>query len=97
MTDSSFRNNAGEKKAIIKNLYVLIVLITVISDYNMNEITTIPITKKVRDMLKSYGLKGETYDIILRRMMKQVDHEEFMERQYKLLQEKDKFVSLDEI
>lgn len=63
----------------------------------MNEITTIPITKNVRDMLKSYGLKGETYDSILRRMMKQVDHEEFMERQYKLLQEKDKFVSLDEI
>jgi hypothetical protein len=63
----------------------------------MNEITTIPITKKVRDMLKSYGLKGETYDNILRRMMEQVDHEEFMERQYKLLQEKDKFVSLDEI
>jgi hypothetical protein len=48
-------------------------------------------------MLKSYGLKGETYDNILRRIMKQVDHEEFMERQYKLLQEKDKFVSLDEI
>ncbi len=63
----------------------------------MNEITTIPITKKVRDMLKSYGLKGETYDNILRRMMEQVDHEEFMERQYKFLQEKDKFVSLDEI
>ena len=63
----------------------------------MNDITTIPITKKVRDMLKSYGLKGETYDNILRRMMEQVDHEEFMERQYKLLQEKDKFVSLDEI
>ncbi|MCZ7358322.1 MAG: hypothetical protein O8C66_03000 [Candidatus Methanoperedens sp.] len=63
----------------------------------MNEITTIPITKKVRDMLKSYGLKGETYDNILRRTMKQVDHDEFMERQYKLLQEKDKLVSLDEI
>ena len=63
----------------------------------MNEITTIPITKAVRNMLKSYGLKGETYDKILRRMMEQVDHEEFMERQYKLLQEKDKFLSLDEI
>ena len=48
-------------------------------------------------MLKSYGLKGETYDNILRRMMKQVDIEDFMERQYKRLQEKDKFVSLDEI
>ena len=63
----------------------------------MNEITTIPITKEVRDMLKSYGLKGETYDTILRRIMKQVDNQEFMERQYKLLQEKEKFVSLDEI
>jgi hypothetical protein len=63
----------------------------------MNEITTIPITKEVRDMLKSYGLKGETYDNILRRIMKQVDIEDFMERQYKRLQDKDKFVSLDEI
>ncbi len=63
----------------------------------MNEITTIPITKEVRNMLKSYGLKGETYDNILRRIIKQVDNEEFMERQYKLLQEKEKFVSLDEI
>jgi len=63
----------------------------------MNEITTIPITKEVRDMLKSYGLKGETYDNILRRIMNLVDYEEFMERQYRFLQEKDKFVSLDEI
>ena len=63
----------------------------------MNEITTIPVIKEVRDMLKSYGLKGETYDNILRRIMKQVDSEEFMERQYKRLREKDKFVSLDEI
>ena len=63
----------------------------------MYEVTTIPITKEVRDMLKSYGLKGETYDNILRRIMNLVDYEEFMERQYRLLQEKDKFVSLDEI
>lgn len=62
----------------------------------MDEITTIPITKAVRDMQKSYGLKGGTYDKILRRMMGQVNHEEFMERQYKLLQEKDKYVCLDE-
>ncbi len=63
----------------------------------MNEMTTIPVTKEVRDMLKSYGTKGETYDNILRRIMKQVDIENFMERQYKRLQDKDKFVSLDEI
>lgn len=29
--------------------------------------------------------------------MKQLDYDGFMERQYKVLQEKDKFVSLDEI
>ena len=63
----------------------------------MNEMTTIPITKEVREMLKSYGLKGETYDNILRRIVKQVDYEEFMERQYKLLQKKEEFVSIDEI
>ncbi|HEY9207361.1 MAG TPA: hypothetical protein VIO58_15730 [Candidatus Methanoperedens sp.] len=63
----------------------------------MNELTTIPITKEVRDMLKSYGTKGETYDNILRRIMKQVNIEDFRERQYKRLQDKDKFVSLDEI
>lgn len=63
----------------------------------MSEITTIPVTKTIRDMLKSFGLKGETYDDILRRLMRQVDYDEFMERQYKLLKEKDKFVSLDEI
>ncbi len=63
----------------------------------MNEVTTIPVSKTIRDMLKSYGLKGETYDKILRRLLKKVDYDEFMERQYKFLQEKDKFVSLDEI
>ncbi len=46
----------------------------------MNEITNIPITKEVRDMLKSYGLKGETYDNIPHRIMKLSDYDEFMER-----------------
>ncbi len=30
-------------------------------------------------------------------LMTMVDYDEFMERQYRFLQEKDKFVSLDEI
>lgn len=63
----------------------------------MSEITTIPVTKTIRDMLKSFGLKGETYDDILRRLLKKVDYDEFMERQYKFLKEKDQFISLDEI
>jgi hypothetical protein len=63
----------------------------------MSEATTIPVTKDVRDRLKQYGMKGETYNDILKRLMNEVDYEAFMERQYKKLEEKEKFVSLDEI
>ncbi|WP_232308724.1 DUF7557 family protein [Methanosarcina lacustris] len=63
----------------------------------MGEATTIPVTKDVRDRLKQYGMKGETYNNILKRLMNEVDYETFMERQYKKLEEKEKFVSLDEV
>lgn len=63
----------------------------------MSEATTIPVTKDVRDRLKQYGIKGETYNDILKRLMDEVDYEVFMERQYKKLEEKERFVSLDEI
>lgn len=63
----------------------------------MSEATTIPVTKDVRDRLRQYGIKGETYNDILKRLMDEVDYEAFMERQYKKLEEKEKFVSLDEI
>lgn len=59
--------------------------------------TTVPTTKMVRDRLKSYGRKGETYSDILIRLMDTVDKEEFMDRMYQRLEEKDQFVSLDEI
>jgi len=61
------------------------------------EITTIPVSKGTRDKLKSLGLKGETYDEIIARLMEVARYEEFMERQYALLKEKDKFVPLDAI
>lgn len=35
----------------------------------MGEITTIHLTKETRDMLKQYGVDGENYDVILRRVM----------------------------
>jgi hypothetical protein len=59
--------------------------------------TTIPTTKTIRDRLKSYGHKGETYSDILTRMMDLIDKEEFMDRMYKRLEEKDQFVSIEEI
>jgi hypothetical protein len=41
----------------------------------MNEITTIPVAKDVRDRLKQYGIKRETYNDILKRLMNEVDYE----------------------
>ncbi len=63
----------------------------------MSEITTIPVSKAVRDKLKSFGSKGETYDAILKRLMEMAEYEEFMELQYHRLREKEKFLPLDEI
>jgi len=63
----------------------------------MGEVTTIPIYKQTRDKLKSFGLKGQTYDEILSSLMGRVEYEEFMERQYRRLVEKEKFISLDDI
>jgi hypothetical protein len=63
----------------------------------MAEATTIPTTKVVRDRLKGYGQKGETYSDILNRLMDTADKDEFMDRMYRRLEEKDQFVSLDEI
>lgn len=63
----------------------------------MSESTTIPTTKIVRDRLKSYGQKGETYSDILNRLMDYVNRDEFMDRMYLRLEEKDQFVSLNEI
>ena len=62
----------------------------------MSETTTIPTTKTVRNRLKSYGMKGETYTTILTRLMDAFEYEQFMEHQYKRLDEKEKFIGLDE-
>lgn len=36
----------------------------------MSEITTIRLEKSTRDFLKRFGVKGETYDQIIRRLTK---------------------------
>lgn len=59
--------------------------------------TTIPVSKATRNRLRAYGTKGDTYEAILNRLMERTDYEEFMERQYRRLKEKEKFVSLDQI
>lgn len=62
----------------------------------MKQLTTIQIEKETREELKSLGQKGETYNEILERLIEYAEKHEFMERQYRILKQKDKFVSLDE-
>lgn len=63
----------------------------------MTTTTTIPTTKTIRDRLKTYGRKGETYSDILSRLMDAVDRDEFMDRMYQRLEEKEQFASLDDL
>jgi hypothetical protein len=76
---------------------VITVMVIEMVEAKSREITTIPVSRGTRDKLKSLGLKGETYDEIIARLMEMARYEEFMERQYSLLKEKDKFVPLDAI
>jgi len=56
--------------------------------------TTIQIPAETRDRLKRFALKGQTYRDILETLMDRVEYEEFMEEQYRRLQERSKFVPL---
>jgi hypothetical protein len=76
---------------------IITVMVIEMAEAKARGITTIPVSRVTRDKLKSLGLKGETYDEIIARLMEIARYEEFMERQYALLKEKDKFVPLDEI
>jgi hypothetical protein len=56
--------------------------------------TTIQIPAETRDRLKRFGLKGQTYRDILETLMDRVEYEEFMEEQYRRLQDRSKFIQL---
>lgn len=58
--------------------------------------TTIQIPTDLRDRLKTYGIKGDTYSDIIERLLEQVDHNTFMEEHYRRLRDRHDFVSLDE-
>lgn len=51
--------------------------------------TTIAVKEETKDMLKSLGNKGETYDDIIRTLA--IAYDEFLERQYRKLEEKHNF------
>lgn len=62
---------------------------------NSKEKTTILVTRKTREELKSLGRKGETYDDIITRIIKEINRQELVAQQYKRLEEKDEFIPLE--
>jgi len=53
----------------------------------MAALTTLPVKKSTRDRLKTFGVKGESYDAILARLMEVARESEFWERQVRILKE----------
>jgi hypothetical protein len=62
----------------------------------MLELTTLPVKKVTRDRLKSFGVKGESYDTILVRLMEIAQESAFWERQVRILKES-RFHSIDAV
>lgn len=60
------------------------------------EITTIPISKEIRDALKKTGRKDETYDDIIRTLLKSAEIKKFYDEMERIL-ETEEFVPLDKI
>jgi predicted CopG family antitoxin len=58
---------------------------------------TIQIDAETRDTLKLFGKKGETYDDIIRKLIKRVRYTEFMEENYQTLDTENNWVNLDEL
>lgn len=59
-------------------------------------LTTIPVSKEVRDRLKRLAAKGETYDELLRRLVEDGEMRLLYERERRIL-ETEEFIPLDEV
>jgi len=57
-------------------------------------LTTIPVSGEVRDRLKRLATKGETYDALLRRIIKDAEMRILYQREKRIL-ETEEFVPLD--
>ena len=58
--------------------------------------TTIPVSKETRDALKRLGRKDETYDDILKNLVKAVEIRKFYDEIERIL-ETEEFVPLDKV
>ncbi len=61
------------------------------------DLTTIPLERKTREILKRFGRKGETYNDIVKKLIRYMEKQRFMQTQYEKLREKEKFIPLEEI
>ncbi len=59
-------------------------------------VTTIPVSKEIRDRLKGLASKGETYDNLLRRLIEDAELRLLYERERRIL-ETEEFIPLDEL
>lgn len=59
--------------------------------------TTIQIDTEVRDLLKSFGHKGDTYNDIILDIIERSRYVEYMKESYKILDEEENWVDLDEL
>ncbi|MFH1404383.1 MAG: hypothetical protein ABIH11_08960 [Candidatus Altiarchaeota archaeon] len=63
----------------------------------MSDYAMIPVHKGTRELLKQFGMKGETYDKLIRKLLAVADHAQIMETHYQRLKEKDEFVPLSDL
>ncbi|KYK32495.1 MAG: hypothetical protein AYK19_03000 [Theionarchaea archaeon DG-70-1] len=59
--------------------------------------TTIQVDTETRDMLKSFGRKGETYNGTIQKLIKIVKYTDFMKENYHVLDTEENWVNLDEL
>jgi hypothetical protein len=63
----------------------------------MEERTSLQVRRPVLRALRRFGLKGETYEQILVRLMKHAEHEKLMERFYAAGSEQLVYPDLDDL
>lgn len=61
------------------------------------ESMTVELTIRTIEKLKFIGKKGENYDDIIQHLIDEFDYEAFMQKQYKILDEEEEWISLDEL
>ena len=59
--------------------------------------TTIQVDTETRDTLKALGKKGETYNDIIRKLIKRARYIDFMEESYQIIDTENNWVNLDEL